>query len=217
MPLTRVLIVEDHPLFSKGLVSLITSQPLYVVVGEAKNSGEAMSLIRLKNPDLAIVDLNLGDEDGLEVIKAVKDMAPNIVILVLSMHDERYYTERVLRAGARGYIMKAEAGNKVFDAIKTVMAGKVYLSDSEQTRLFKHKAGEPGQENQDPYAPVRQLTNRQLQIFSFIGKGFGTAEIAAKLKLSTKTIDAHKEHIKLKLCCDSSQALRQLAIEWVNH
>jgi DNA-binding NarL/FixJ family response regulator len=216
MPLTRVLIVEDHPLFSKGLISLITSQPLYIIVGEASDALGAMELLGKKETDLAIVDLNLGDEDGLDLIKTMKAQYPHIVILVLSMHNERYYAERVLKAGAQGYIMKEEAGNKVIDAIKTVMSGKVYLSEAEQERLFGNSPGQPSPETVGRYGPVRKLSNRQLQIFSFIGKGLGTAEIAVKLNLSAKTIDAHKEHMKQKLHCSSSQELRQFAIEWAD-
>jgi DNA-binding NarL/FixJ family response regulator len=210
MPITRVLIIEDHPLFSKGLVSLITSQPLFMIAGEARNSAEAKELLKTKQTDLVILDLNLGDEDGLELIGDLKTLAPGIRVLVLSMHDERYYAERALKAGAQGYIMKAEAGNKVFDAIKAVMAGKVYLSAAEQERLF---GSEIGQEKQ---APVKELSERQVQIFTLIGKGLGTAEIAAQLELSPKTVDAHKEHIKQKLRCPSSQELRRMAVEWIN-
>ena len=215
MPVSGVLIVEDHPIFSKGLTQLIGTQCNYAVIGEADTCARAMEILKEKHPALAIVDLNLGDEDGLDLIKDMKAFDPALIILVLSMHDERYYAERVLRAGARGYIMKEEAGDKVIDAIKTVMAGKIWLSDSEQNRLFDYIAGgRITNENKDWFASINMLSDRQLQIFSLMGKGLGTVEIAAKLNLSTKTIDTHKEHIKLKLHCNSSQELRQLAIEW---
>ena len=216
MPVTRIIIVEDHPLFSKGLTALIICQPPYMVVGEARNLAGALELARTKDPDIAIVDINLGDEDGMAVIKTLKRVYPHIKILVLSMHDERYYAERVLQAGAQGYIMKEETGNKVLDAIKTVMSGKIYLSNTEQEQLlpFLHKTNK---ENPDSYSLLRQLTDRQLQIFSLVGKGLGTLEIANKLSLSSKTVDAHKENIKNKLHCNSSQELRQMAIEWNNH
>jgi DNA-binding NarL/FixJ family response regulator len=214
MTIMKVLIVDDHPLFSKGLASLITSQGGYTVVGEAKNAAEAMAIVRQERPDLAIVDLNLGDENGLDLIAEMKAKEPELVILVLSMHDERYYSERVLSLGASGYIMKDEAGNKVLGAIKTVMSGKVYLSDVERERLFNAMADDAGGKDKDWFASVRKLSDRQLQIFSLIGKGLGTVEIAAKLDLSTKTIDTHKEHLKVKLHCNTTQELRQLAIEW---
>jgi DNA-binding NarL/FixJ family response regulator len=215
MPATTIMIVDDHPLFSKGLMSLIASQPQYSVVGEARNSAQAMELLREKKPALAIVDLKLGDEDGMELIKNMVAVSPDLIVLVLSMHDERYYSERVLWAGARGYIMKDEAGKKVLDAIKVVLSGKIYLSDSEQERLFEFMTNRNSNKGgTDCFATVRKLSNRQFQIFTLIGKGLGTVEISARLNLSTKTIDTHKEHIKLKLHCGSSQELRELAIEW---
>ncbi|MFW5685220.1 MAG: response regulator [Spirochaetota bacterium] len=218
MPRTSVLIVEDHPLFSEGLAHLIDSQPLYTVVGEARNSDEARRMLAEKRPNLAIVDLYLGDEDGLELIKDLRSLDRSLLILVLSMRDERYYAERALRAGANGYIMKEEAGSMVLDAVKTVVAGKVWLSPAERERLADSEAdGTFSGDGRDWLASLSKLSDRQLQIFSLIGKGLGTIEIASQLKLSTKTVDTHKEHLKSKLHCGSTQELRQLAIEWVNH
>lgn len=212
------MIVEDHPLFSKGLAQLIEAQDNYTVIGEASTAAQALSLLEEKNPQLAVVDLNLGDDDGLELIKTMKASVPELIILVLSMHDERYYAERALRAGAKGYIMKEEAGNKVIDAIHTVMSGKIWLSETERERILDYSTGHSTFANgSDWLASIKKLSDRQLQIFTLIGKGLGTIEIATKLKLSPKTIDSHKEHIKLKLHCSSSQELRQLAIEWLNH
>ncbi len=213
---TRVMIVEDHPLFSKGLKQLIESQRRYEVIVEAKNTEEALALLEEK-PDLALIDLNLGDEDGLAIIKKFKSLAPELAILVISMHEERYYAERAIRAGARGYIMKEEAGEKVIDAIKTVLSGKIWLSTAERERLIEFMAGDNvAKEGKEWFASINKLSDRQLQVFNLIGRGFGTVEIASKLNLSTKTIDTHKEHIKLKLHCASSQELRQLAIEWIS-
>ncbi|MDR2536325.1 MAG: response regulator transcription factor [Treponema sp.] len=212
---TTVLIVDDHPLFSKGLSFLINSQSSYAVIGEAQNRAEAMELLRNEKPSLAIVDLNLGNEEGLDLIKDMKSYNPDIVILVLSMHDERYYAERVLRAGAKGYIMKHETGTKVIAAIKTVMSGKVYLSEAERELLFEYMAGDTFKEGKDRLSSIQKLSDRQFQIFNLIGKGLGTVEIASKLNISPKTIDTHKEHIKLKLHCNSSQELRQFAVEWM--
>jgi two-component system, NarL family, response regulator NreC len=213
----KVLIVEDHPLFSKGLASLIGSREEYSVVGEAATLSEAMSIAEREKPALAIVDINLGDESGMELIPRLKIWNPNIVILVLSMYDERYYSERILRLGARGYIMKDEAGSKVLDAIETVMSGKVYLSGAEKERIFEAMTGENLRDSKDWALSVRKLSDRELQIFSLMGKGLGTIEIANKFNLSTKTIDTHKEHIKLKFHCNTSQELRQLAVEWASH
>jgi DNA-binding NarL/FixJ family response regulator len=216
----KVLIVEDHPLFSKGLASLIAGivgKPGYSVIGEAATLSDAMAIAEQEKPALAIVDLNLGNENGMELIPQLKAHNPEIVILVLSMYDERYYSERVLRLGARGYIMKTETAASVQDAIKTVMSGKVYLSDAERERIFEAMTGETLRAGKDWSASMRKLSDRELQIFSCIGKGLGTIEIANKFNLSTKTIDTHKEHIKLKLHCNTSQELRRLAIEWSTH
>jgi DNA-binding NarL/FixJ family response regulator len=208
------MIIEDHPLFSKGLSSLITSREGYAVVGEAQDSTEALKLAAEKEPDLAVLDLNLGDEDGLDLLKEMRRRFPKIVVLVLSMHDERYYADRVIKAGGRGYIMKTEAGNKVVEAIETVLAGNTYFSEAERERI----AGcvENGRAGENPLIPVENLSDRQFQIFTLLGKGLGTVEIAAKLNLSAKTIDTHKEHIKGKLHVNTAQELKQLAIEWIN-
>jgi DNA-binding NarL/FixJ family response regulator len=214
MAAVTVMIIEDHPLFSKGLSSLIASRGGYAVVGEAQDSTEALKLAAEKEPDLAILDLNLGDEDGLDLLKEMRRRFPKIVVLVLSMHDERYYADRVIKAGGRGYIMKTEAGNKVVEAIETVLAGNTYFSEAERERFAR--CMETGRAGENPLVPVENLSDRQFQIFTLLGKGLGTVEIAAKLNLSAKTIDTHKEHIKDKLRVNTAQELKQLAIEWIN-
>ena len=136
-----VIIVDDHPLFSRGLAQLIETQKDYKVIGMAKDRNEALSLLDKETPDLAIVDLNLGQEDGLELIKDILIIHPHTKILVLSMHDERFYAERALKAGAKGYIMKAEAETQVINAIKTVTNGEIYLSDEEKIRIKELSRG----------------------------------------------------------------------------
>ena len=209
-----VIIVDDHPLFSRGLAQLIENQKDYKVIGMAKDRNEALSLLDKETPDLAIVDLNLGQEDGLELIKDILIIHPHTKILVLSMHDERFYAERALKAGAKGYIMKAEAETQVINAIKTVTNGEIYLSDEEKKRIKELSRG--SSETGNKFDTITTLSDRQLQIFTLIGKGLGTVEIASKLNLSIKTIDTHKENIKAKLHCASSAELRQMAIEWTN-
>ena len=133
------------------------------------------------------------------------------------MHDERFYSERALNAGAQGYIMKEEVGSQVLDAVRAIIAGETWLSEAEQLRLEDYRNQETAMSGEPQwYASVDKLSDRQLRIFSLIGKGFGTIEIATTLDLSTKTVDTHKEHIKQKLHCATTQELRQLAIEWVN-
>ena len=210
----NVIIIDDHPLFSRGLSQLIETQKDYKVIGMAKDRNEALSLLDSTSPDLAIVDLNLGQEDGLELIKDILVIHPQTKILVLSMHDERFYAERALKAGAKGYIMKEEAETQVINAIKTVTSGDIYLSENEKNRLQELSEGK--HDENDRFDTISSLSDRQLQIFTLVGKGLGTVEIAKKLNLSIKTIDTHKENIKAKLHCASSAELRQMAIEWTN-
>lgn len=211
-----VLIIDDHPLFSRGLSQLIETQPSYKVTGIAKNHDEAIQMINELSPDLAIVDLNLGQEDGIELIKDILSLKSQTKVLVLSMHDERYYAERALKAGARGYIMKAEAETNVTTAINTVIQGNIYLSENEKKRQ-EDLAKNQNKKGDEPFDFISVLSDRQLQIFTLIGKGLGTVEIAEKLKLSIKTIDTHKENMKNKLHCQSSAELRKMAIEWASH
>ena len=209
----NVIIIDDHPLFSRGLSQLIETQKDYKVIGMAKDRNEALTLLDTTTPDLAIVDLNLGQEDGLELIKDIIIIHPQTKILVLSMHDERFYAERAIKAGAKGYIMKEEAESQVINAIKTVNSGEIYLSENEKNRIKELAQGNESGELSDL---ISSLSDRQLQIFTLVGKGLGTVEIAKKLNLSIKTIDTHKENIKGKLHCASSAELRQMAIEWTN-
>ena len=209
----NVIIIDDHPLFSRGLSQLLETQKDYKVIGMAKDRNEALSLLDTTTPDLAIVDLNLGQEDGLELIKDIIIIHPQTKILVLSMHDERFYAERAIKAGAKGYIMKEEAESQVINAIKTVNSGEIYLSENEKNRIKELAQGNESGELSDL---ISSLSDRQLQIFTLVGKGLGTVEIAKKLNLSIKTIDTHKENIKGKLHCASSAELRQMAIEWTN-
>ena len=200
----NVIIIDDHPLFSRGLSQLIETQKDYKVIGMAKDRNEALTLLDTTTPDLAIVDLNLGQEDGLELIKDIIVIHPQTKILVLSMHDERFYAERAIKAGAKGYIMKEEAESQVINAIKTVNSGEIYLSENEKNRIKELAQGNESGELSDL---ISSLSDRQLQIFTLVGKGLGTVEIAKKLNLSIKTIDTHKENIKGKLHCASSAEL----------
>ena len=194
-----VMIIDDHPLFSRGLAQLIETQSSYKVNGMAKDRKEALGMLEKVKPNLAIVDLNLGQEDGLELIKDISVINPSTKVLVLSMHDERFYAERALKAGARGYIMKQEAESQVINAIQTVMEGKIYLSERELERIKDLSKNDKSakREKKEPYDTISLLSDRQLQIFTLIGKGLGTVDIASKLNLSIKTIDTHKENIKV--------------------
>jgi DNA-binding NarL/FixJ family response regulator len=207
MPLLNtVVVVEDHPIFLKGLHQLLDSEAGFSIVADAKSRHQALQILEEHRPAIAIVDLTLGDDSGLDLIKDIRFRWPETRILVLSMHDERFYAERSLAAGAHGYCMKEEAAEHIVAALKAVAAGKVWLSP----RMAEGQEARSGQGQ----APVHKLSDREFQVFTWIGKGLGTVEIAAKLNLSSKTIDTHKENIKLKLGCGTSQDLRQYAIEW---
>ncbi len=210
--MVTVMIVDDHPLFTKGLSVLIGANGLYEVVGEATNGAEALAILEDKKPSLAIVDLNLGKEDGLDLIKTMKRISPKLAVLVLSMLEESYYAERALAAGALGYIMKEEVSDTVFDAIKAVSSGKIWLSERERNRAVDRMIGNKG--SASVMDSVSTLSDRQLQIFTLVGKGFTPAEIASRINVSTKTVESHQYQIKLKLRCASAQELRRLAIEW---
>jgi DNA-binding NarL/FixJ family response regulator len=210
----RVLIVDEHPAFCLGLNTLIKKIPGYTVAGEATTISDAVKLAEKVRPQLIVLEINLGEESGMDLIHQLKAIIPEAVVLILSMHDERYYSERVLRLGARGFIMKTAPSEKITEAIKTVMSGKVYLSENERERIFEAMTGESSHGVKDWTNSLRKLSDRELQIFTMMGKGYGTIEIASQIKLSTKTVDTHKENIKLKLHCNTSQELRQLAIEW---
>ena len=213
---TRVLIVDDHPIFIMGLTSLLESSDRFNIVGSAVNISGALRLAEKENPRLVIMEISLGKENGIDLIQKLKNLNQEIDILVLSVNDERYYSERILRMGARGYVMKTSPTPTVMDAVNTVLKGKVYLSESERERIFQAMADESTRGAKDWTLSIDKLSNRELQVFSLISRGYGTIEIASRFNLSTKTIDTHKEHIKLKLHCSTSLELRKLAIEWSN-
>jgi len=214
---TKVLIVDNQPLFIMGLSVLINSAPDFTVAGVAHNHEEALKIMRKQKCALAVLDINLGNESGMDLIPKIKAINPDIIILILSMYEERYYSERILKLGARGYVMKNEAPAKILEALKIVMGGKIYLSGDERERIFDALTDDTSRGDRDRAISLRKLSDRELQVFSMLGKGFGSIEIASRFGLSTKTVDTHKEHIKLKLHCNTSQELRQLAIEWINH
>ncbi len=209
-----ILIVDDHPIFRKGLHFLIEAQAGFTIIGEAENRADAMELVKEKRPEIVLLDLSLGHESGLDLLKDIRAASPSSAILVLSMHNEKYYAERVLMAGARGYIMKQEADKSVMEAITTVAAGKIWLSQAIRERMLEYRVGSSVSLEDGWLSSVNKLSDREFEIFSLIGKGFGTTEIASVLNLNAKTIDTHKEHIKQKLHCKTSQDVRHLAIEW---
>jgi DNA-binding NarL/FixJ family response regulator len=208
----RILIVDDHPLVRSGLRELISLQPDLEVCGEAADANEAMRLLDSKRPDLMIVDLSLKESSGLELIKRIKGRAADVKILVSSMHDESLYAERVLNAGALGYVNKQEAMDKVIEAVRHVLAGRVYLSSAMSDRMLRRLTND----NQPPErSPIETLSDRELEVFEMIGRGLKTSEIALRLHLSGKTVESHREHIKDKLRLKTGAELIRYSIQWV--
>lgn len=207
----RVLLVDDHPIVRQGLAMLINAEPDLMVCGEASTGAEALQLVRTTQPDLVMIDISLEDRSGVELIREIRAMAGELPMLALSMHDESLYAERVLRAGGRGYVMKQEATEKLLTAIRRVLAGEIYLSPRMSTRLLGQLASAaPGGD----VSPISRLTDRELEVFTMIGRGLSTREIAEKLFLSVKTVEAHREHIKEKLGLRSSAELVRHAVQF---
>lgn len=207
----RVLLVDDHPIVRQGLSLLIDAEPDLEVCGEASSAAEAMAVIEQCAPSIALIDISLEDRSGVELIKDIRARFPSLPLLALSMHDESLYAERVLRAGGRGYIMKQEATENVLYAIRRVLQGEIYLSARMSTRLLNQFVSSSPGENT---SPVSRLTDRELEVFTMIGRGLSTREIAEKLFLSIKTVEAHREHIKEKLKLKSWVELVRHAVQF---
>lgn len=212
LPRSRVFLVDDHPMVRERLAELIQREPDLMVCGEAEDVPEAVAAIETTHPQIVIIDLSLKHSHGLELIKELRTRHPAMPMLVLSMYDESLYAERVLRAGALGYITKQEATNKVLTAIRQVLNGKVYLSDRMSNRLVQKMVLGGGQQTG---SPVERLTDRELEVFQLIGRGFSTRKIAEELHLGVKTVESYRARIKEKLLLDDATQLLQQATEWV--
>jgi DNA-binding NarL/FixJ family response regulator len=208
----RVLLVDDHPIMREGLRQLINHESGLVVCGESSDANEAMSLVRTAKPDLVLADISLPGKSGLEMIKDLKVQHPDLPVLVLSMHDETLYAERVLRAGARGYIMKQEGGRKLILAIEHVLAGQIFVSERMSAKILEIFSGRRGKATS---SPVELLTDREFDVFQLIGRGLSTAKIAEQLHLSVKTIEVHRLHIKDKLKLKTAPELIRFAVRWI--
>jgi len=209
----RILVVDDHPIVLQGLSMLINRNNELLVCGHATDTSEAMEAIRVLKPDLVIVDISLKDANGIELIKDIKSYDAGLSVLVLSMHDESLYAERALRAGAKGYIMKQEGTERLISAIRSVLAGELYISDRLAGRLI-NKMVSGGVEVSS--SPLESLSDRELEVFLLIGRGQRTRQISEQLHLSSKTVETYRSHIKKKLNIGSSTELLQHAIQWVN-
>lgn len=208
----RILLVDDHPFMRAGLAQLIDRQPDMMVGSEAGNPVEAFQQLARTPPDLVLTDLTMPGRSGLEFIKDLRAAHADVAILVISMHDEGVYAERVLRAGARGYIMKEAGGENLLAAIRQVLRGEVYVSPRMSARILNAlSSGRP----RGSHSPIEQLTDREFEVFQLIGQGRSTRDIATQLHLSPKTVDVHRSHIKEKLALRDTTALIRHAVRWV--
>ncbi len=208
---TKVLVVDDHPMTRYGISRLIEQEPDLVVCGEAENAPRAMAAVKVLKPRVVLADLTMPDGEGLEFIKDLRALHPEVIPLVVSMHDEGLYAERALRAGARGYIMKNQGGEKLVEAIRQVLQGRIYISENLSGQVLAVFSG--GRRRADD-STIGNLTDREFEVFGLIGQGMTTGEIARRLRLSPKTVETHRLHIRAKLGLNSGQALIQYAVRW---
>jgi DNA-binding NarL/FixJ family response regulator len=208
----RILIVDDHPVVREGLVQQINREPDLIVCGQASNASQAISLLEKERPDLVVADINLPGRSGLELIRDIHALSPTLPVLVLSMHDESVFAERVLRAGGRGYLSKKEGSERLAEGIRRVLGGQIYVSDAVSTRLLD---GLSGKQSARVASPIEQLTDRELEVFTLIGQAKETREISRRLGMSCKTVEAHRGSIKRKLKLKTGPELTRHAVLWV--
>ncbi|MCX6923810.1 MAG: response regulator transcription factor [Verrucomicrobia bacterium] len=207
----RILILDDHPMTRYGLNQLIDHEPDLMVCGEASNASQALAVIESARPDLVLADITMPGKSGLEFIMDMRTRYPDVAVLVISMHDENLYAERVLRAGGRGYIMKNEGGEKVLEAIRQVLQGQVYVSKSISAALLEVLSRHHSRASE---ATPGVLTNREFEVFQLIGQGLTGQQIGQRLNLSIKTVGTHRQHIKQKLKVQTGPELIRLAVRW---
>jgi DNA-binding NarL/FixJ family response regulator len=207
----QIFIVDDHPVFREGLVVLMKREPDLAVCGEADSAPDALTAIQRLNPDLILADIGLPGKSGLELIKDVRALSPDMAVLVISMHDETLYAERVLRAGGRGYIMKQEGPEKILAAVRHVLNGQIALSAKMSARILNVFSGRRDKTS----SPISSLTDREFEILQLIGRGLDSHDIASQLHLSVKTVDTHRGNLKDKLDLKSGTELIVYAARWV--
>lgn len=204
--------VDDHPMMRQGLAQVANQQKDLMVCGEAGDANEAMHCIASSKPDLAVIDISLEGKSGLELMKDIQALHPEVPVLVMSMHDESLHAERALRAGARGYVMKKAGAEAVLQAIRQVLSGKVYVSERMAAQILGSFASV--RSGKHP-SPIETLTDREFEVFRLMGEGYITREIAERLRISPKTVDAHRQHMKEKLKLPTTTSLMLHAVRWV--
>lgn len=210
---SKIYIVDDHPIFREGLASIIRQQPGLTICGEADTAPKAFDEIRRLKPDILLTDIGLPGKSGLELLKDLRAFEPTLPVLVISMHDETLYAERVLHAGGRGYIMKQEGPEKILQAVARVLSGQVYVSDRMSAGILE-RISRPGAAAPD--SPIGKLTDREFEILRLIGEGKDGHDIARDLHLSLKTVHCHRANIRQKLGLKSGAAIVHFASRWVN-
>jgi DNA-binding NarL/FixJ family response regulator len=210
-PRREILIVDDHPIFREGLTQSINREPDLVVSGEAENAPQAMEFIARRCPSLAIVDITLPGKSGLELIKDLRALYPHLQVLAVSMHDESLYAARILRAGARGYVMKQEAPPILLRAIHHVLTGGIYVSERMSAQILESFSGRSVEGHS---SPIEQLSDREFEVFHLIGQGLKNQDIAAQLHVCLKTVAVHQTNIRKKLNLETTSDLIRFAIRW---
>ena len=206
-----VFVVDDHPLLRQGLAMLINRESDLMVCGEAEEAPTAMKALAAARPDIVIADISLNGPDGLDLLKNLRILYPDLPVLILSMHDESIYAERALRARANGYIMKQEATEKVLVAVRRILDGEIYLSYRMANKLLQqYMSGQTAETD----SRLTALSDRELEVFRLIGDGLGTRRIAEVLHLSIKTVESYQAHLKEKLSLRTGRELMQHAIQW---
>lgn len=208
----RILLVDDHPVYRAGMTVLLQSEPDLTVCGSAESETEALQLFQQLKPDMLVTDLNLAAGSGLQLLKHVRTQDNKIPILVISMYEEKLFAERVIRAGANGYINKADTITKIIPAIRRILKGHLYLSTAMLETLVRDQLQQ--QHTDNPVAESR-LSDREMEVYMMLAQGYATKRIAMELHLSTKTVDSHKEHIKEKLNIADNTSLIQRAVTWM--
>lgn len=208
----KILVVDDHPMTRAGVVYLLGKQEDMIVCGEAGNPSEALAEISRSLPDLLLTDMTMPGRSGVEFVKDVHALHPDLPILVVSMHDEVIYAERALRAGTRGYIMKEAGGEKLLAAVRRVLSGQIYLSEAMAAKIFDNLSGKKPRGSS---SPIEKLSDREFEVFQLIGRGKSTRDIAKQFHLSPKTVDVHRGHIKEKLELKDATSLIRYAVRWV--
>lgn len=209
---TRLLLVDDHPLMRRGQADLLNREPDFEVCGEAGTARDAVAAVEKLRPDLVVMDMALPDKDGLELLKDLLALRPDLPVLAMSLQDETIYAPRVLRAGGRGYIMKAEGPELLANAIRTVLAGQVALSPRMSAKMLAAMVGPAGPGGAEPES---KLSDRELEVLRLFGEGWSTDEIAQRLHLSGKTVDVHRANMKQKLGLKTTPEFQRYAIRWV--